>query len=132
AWRIPALKRAKPRVRVLVYENASMTVSYAVRNGVEHDSPAAVRYVDADRHPPEWFLRDTAGSRIESRAYHDLWLMDVGSPTYQRAWLRNVAAEIERSGWDGVALDDVNTSPDYHAGDRTLAPYPTDPVCARS
>jgi hypothetical protein len=126
AWRIPALKRANPRVRVLVYENASMTVSYAVRDGVDHDSPAGIGYVEADRHHPEWFLRDTAGRRIESRAYHDLWLMDVGSPSYQRTWLRNVAGELARSGWDGVAVDDVNTSPDYHAGDRTLAAYPSD------
>jgi hypothetical protein len=130
AWRIPSLKAANPRVRLLLYENASMTVSYATRNGRDYQSPAGVGYVDADRRHPEWFLRDTAGRRVESQAYHDLWLMDVGNPQYQQAWLRNVAAEIVRGGWDGVALDDVNTSPDYHAGDRTLAAYRTDDAYA--
>jgi hypothetical protein len=126
AWRIPALKAANPRLKLLVYKNASMTVSYAVRNGKDHDSPAGIGYVYADRNHPEWFLRDRAGRRIESGAYHDLWLMDVGNPEYQRTWLRNVAAEVVLAGWDGVALDDVNTSPAYHAGERTVAAYPTD------
>jgi Hypothetical glycosyl hydrolase family 15 len=130
AWRIPELKRANPRIRLLLYKNASMTVSYAVRDGRDYQSPAGVGYVEADRGHPEWFLRDTSGRRIESGAYHDLWLMDVGNPAYQRAWLGNVAAEVARAGWDGVALDDVNTSPDYHAGDRTPAAYPTDPAYA--
>jgi hypothetical protein len=126
AWRIPALKRANPRIRLLLYKNASMTVSYAVQDGRDHQSPAGIGYADADGSHPEWFLRDASGRRIESRAYHGLWLMDVGNAAYQQAWLRNVAAEVSRAGWDGVALDDVNTSPDYHAGDRTPAAYRSD------
>ena len=103
-----------------------MTVSYAVRNGRDHQSPAGLGYVDADRNHPEWFLRDAAGRRIESRAYPHLWLMDVGNPEYQRAWLRAVLADVVRGGWDGVAIDDVNTSPTFHAGERRPAAYPTD------
>jgi Hypothetical glycosyl hydrolase family 15 len=126
AWRIPALRRANPRIKLLVYKNASMTVSYAVRDGSDYQTPAGIGFVDADRNHPEWFLRDAGGRRIESRAYHDLWLMDVGNAAYQRAWLRAVLADVVRDGWDGVALDDVNTSPDYHAGERRPAAYPTD------
>ena len=41
---------------------------------------------------PEWFLLDTAGKRIQSCSWSSLWLMDVGSATYQQAWLDNVAS----------------------------------------
>src|SRR3954462_423245 len=83
AWRIPAIRKANPRARLLVYKNASMTVAYAVRSGRDYRTPAGVGYVEADRGHPEWFLRDTAGRRVESQAYHDLWLMDVGNRAYQ-------------------------------------------------
>ena len=130
AWRVPALRAANPKLKLLVYKNASMTVSYAVRDGRDYQSPAGVGYVDASRNHPDWFLLDTSHRRIESGAYHDLWLMDVGNPDYQRAWLQNVAAEIALGGWDGVAVDDVNTSPDYHAGSRRIAAYSTDDAYA--
>ena len=130
AWRVPALKAANPRLKLLVHKNASMTVSYAVRGGRDYQSPGGVGYVAASKSAPEWFLLDSSHRRIESDAYQDLWLMDVGNPDYQRAWLRNVAAEVALGGWDGVALDDVNTSPAYHAGKRTIAAYPTDEAYA--
>src|SRR5918994_4809771 len=46
AWRIPALRRANPRVKLLLFRNASMTVRYAGRGGGDHESPAGSGYVE--------------------------------------------------------------------------------------
>jgi hypothetical protein len=127
AYRIPALKAANPALKLLVYKNASMTVDYSVSGGV--DNPfltTGVGYAAASATHPEWFLRDTAGQRVESSGYAGAWLMDLGSRAYQDAWLQNVAAEVRAQGWDGVMVDDVNVTPRWHTGVRTLAAYPTD------
>ena len=130
AWdadRIPALRAANPSLKLLVYKNASMTVDYSVSGG--RDNPfltTGVGFASASATHPEWFLRDTAGQRVESAGYSGAWLMDLGSRSYQEAWLASVAAEVRAQGWDGVMVDDVNVTPRWHVGGRTLAAYPTD------
>jgi hypothetical protein len=134
AWernRIPALKAANPRVKVLVYKDMAATYSYAVHNGRDDALlPAGVGYVSARDSHPDWFARDTAGNPIEFVDYDDLWLMDVGNHAYQQAWLASVGAELRRDGWDGVMIDDANASPRWHTGNRTIARYPNDAAWA--
>jgi hypothetical protein len=118
--RIPALKAANPNVKVLVYKDASLAVDY-MQPGDEY-LPGGVNYWSAD---PSWFLLDTTGARVRSSNFPNAWLMDVGSTSYQDAWLHNVLADVQGHGWDGVLLDDVNESMTFHLGGRTLARYPT-------
>ena len=102
-----------------------MSVSYACRNGVDDALlPAGVGYCYADKNRPEWFLKDTAGNRLESCAWSSVWLMDVGNAAYQQTWLDNVATEAKGRGFDGVMLDDVNQTQTLHLCGKTIAKYP--------
>lgn len=134
AWehgRIPALKAANPGIKVLVYKNMSATCEYHVQNGRDEAFlSTGVGYAWAHAHQPDWFLRDTQGLEIEFADYPGVWLMDVGSPAYQEAWLANVGAELRAYGWDGVMVDDTNVSARWHTGGRTIAKYPTDQAYA--
>jgi hypothetical protein len=130
--RIPALKAANPAIKVLVYKNMSATYEYAVKDGRDQPYlPAGVGYAWASANRPDWFLRDTQGQMIEFADFPQLWLMDVGSTSYQEAWLSNVAFELRTHGWDGVMIDDTNVSARYHVGPgKTIAKYPTDAAYA--
>ena len=62
AWRIPGLRAKNPRLKALVYVNASATYAYAQANGADWAHlPSGVGYVDATENHPGWFLRDTQG-----------------------------------------------------------------------
>ncbi|TMK32232.1 MAG: hypothetical protein E6G64_07145, partial [Actinobacteria bacterium] len=130
AWdyaQIPTLKARNPGIKVFVYKNASASYAYACHNGVDDALlPAGVGYCDAAATHPAWFLTDTTGSRVQFCDYPGTWQMDAGSATYQDAWLSNVSNDLASHGWDGVMIDDVNSSERYHLCGRTLASYPTD------
>jgi hypothetical protein len=123
---IGVLKARNPQLKALVYKNASATYAWAQANGQDWTRlPSGVGYVDALANHPEWFLTDARGDRIEYSDYADMWLMDVGSRSYQEAWLANVLADVKANGWDGVLIDDVNSTQRFHLGGRTIASYPT-------
>ena len=53
AWRIPALKAKNPRLKALVYMNASASYAWAQTNGADWASlPSGVGYVDATENHP--------------------------------------------------------------------------------
>jgi hypothetical protein len=130
AWdyaQIPTLRAKNPGIKVLVYANSAATYAYACHNGVDDALlSAGVGYCDADKNHPDWFLTDTSGARVEFCDYPGIWQMDVGSSGYQQAWLARVTSELKQYGWDGVMLDDVNSTAKYHLCGKTLAKYPTD------
>jgi Hypothetical glycosyl hydrolase family 15 len=112
-----ALKAAHPGIKVLLYQNLSMTSAapgYA----------SGVSFRDALSHP-SWFLADRGGQRINSSSWSYLTLMDPGVRSYQRRWARRVVARLKRGRWDGVYMDDVNTSVRFHTSSQ-LARYATD------
>ena len=124
AWqqdRLRALKRANPGVKVLVYKNLAFASSSSsaglYATGVSKD--------EADANP-DWFLRNTDGERFTSGSYGWQWAMDVGSASYQQRWADNVIAELRAEGWDGVFMDDVNTTFRYHYDPDRVAKYPSD------
>ena len=124
---IPQLKSANPALKVLLYKDAAVTVSYACTNGLDDAKlPVGVGYCWAGANHPEWFLADTTGARIEFCDYKGAWQMDVGSAAYQQQWLDNVLADLRSAPWDGVMLDDVNQSETWHLCGRTIAGYPTE------
>jgi len=112
AWNhdlIAKLKAKNPQVKVLVYKDMSSTRTYHCRNGVDDAlMTTGVGYCFADSRHPDWFTTDPAGHRIEWQPWPGVWQMDVGNPAYQDAWAGNVLAELERYGWDGVAIDNAN------------------------
>lgn len=130
AWeypRIATLKAQNPQIKVLVYKDMAASVSYACQNGVDDALlPAGVGYCAANTAHPEWFLSDTNGQRVQFCDYSGMWQMDVGSSEYQDAWLASVSGELKKYGFDGVELDDANSTEKYHLCGRTLAKYPTD------
>ena len=120
--RIAAIKRRNPATKVLVYKDMAST-----RDGARgSELPTGVGYAYANRRHPEWFLRDTAGRRVNWASWPHYWQMDVGSRAYQRAWARNVARDLRRHGWDGVFVDGIARTMQYpwYLNGRTLAKYP--------
>jgi Hypothetical glycosyl hydrolase family 15 len=127
AGSIAALKAKNPSLKALLYQNAAATYAYACHGGTDDPLlPAGVGYCAAAEQHPEWFLKDTTGAPVEFCDYPGTWQMDVGSSSYQDAWVASVAATLKRDGWDGVMIDDVNSTERYHLCGKTLAAYPTD------
>lgn len=121
--RIAAIKRRSPGAKVLVYKDMASTRDDA--RGTR-DLPTGVGYSYANRHHPEWFLRDTNGRRVNWAGWPHYWQMDVGSRAYQRAWARGVARDLRRRGWDGVFVDGISRTMQYpwYLNGRVLAKYP--------
>jgi hypothetical protein len=122
---IPILKAKNPRLKALVYKNASATYEWAQTQGRDWARlPSGVGYADASTNHPEWFLEDSEGDRIEFSDYPGMWMMDFGSPSYRQAWLEHVLDDVSENGWDGVMIDDVNANQRFHLGMRTIGRYP--------
>ena len=58
-----------------------------------------------------WLLRDSAGNLIAHEGYDDVYLADVGSTSYQQAWVKNVLAFLRSTRIRGVFIDDVIADP---------------------
>lgn len=107
------LKAADPGVQVLMYKNLGFVSSS------RHDSgrvASGISLSEAERNP-RWLLRDAADRPLASRSYHWLWAADVGDPAYQARWSEAVLGELGEAPWDGVFIDDVNSSLRYHVED---------------
>jgi hypothetical protein len=128
---IPSLKAANPQLKVLVYKDMAATATWATSGGADSAYlPTGVGYASANASHPEWFLTDPAGARIEWCDYAGDWQMDVGSASYMDAWTANVAADMRAHGWDGVFVDDTNSTQTFHLCGRTIAKYPNDAAYA--
>jgi hypothetical protein len=118
------LKAADPSVRVLVYKNLSFIACDAYAWGTY--VPQGVRCPEVEANHSDWFLTDSTGARLVSGGYSWLYVMDVGNPAYQDAWATGVITEARADGWDGVFMDDVNSTLKYHLAPTRVAKYPTD------
>jgi Hypothetical glycosyl hydrolase family 15 len=127
AWQyrqIAVIKKRSPGTQVLVYKDMASTRDDTARR--QTDLSTGVSYAYADRHHPEWFLKDTNGRRVNWADWPHSWQMDIGSRSYQRAWARNVARDLRRRGWDGVFVDGISRTMQYpwYLNGRVLAKYP--------
>ena len=127
AWeygQIAAIKRQSPGTKVLVYKDMASTRDDAAQSQTALST--GVSYAYANRHHPEWFLKDTSGKRVNWASWPHSWQMDIGSRSYQRTWARNVARELRRRGWDGVFVDGISRTMQYpwYLNGRVLAKYP--------
>jgi hypothetical protein len=114
---LPSIRQKNPEAVVLVYKNMSFA------NVRDPGMSRGVSWAQAEAHP-EWFLLDKNGNRIESKGWPGNFLMDITSPSYQKAWIANVTAELAKNGWDGVHFDDVNWKADFTG--TAPARFPTD------
>lgn len=55
----------------------------------------------------DWFLLDQFGRPISKNG---IYLMDPGHPGYRAFWLERARQLIEQDGWDGIFIDNVDTS----------------------
>lgn len=122
--RAEQLEAFNPRLKVLAYQNLSaMTEGY----GPGDISASGVNYAEADLAHPGWFLSEANGQRIAERNYPYLWMANVAVPGYQRKWTANVLRMLRSGPWDGVFMDDTNTTAEYHVAPVSrIAQMPSD------
>lgn len=123
AGRAAELKAANPNLEVLVYQNLSAMAQGTSATGL---SSSGVNYAEANTAHPEWFLQNQAGERISEGGYSWLWMADIGSVGYEEQWTSNVLKLLASGAWDGVMMDDTNTTAKYHTDPSSIAKYPTD------
>jgi hypothetical protein len=126
AWegqRATELKAVNPNLKVLVYQDlAGMTEG----TGPEGLSSSGVNYAEANTAHPQWFLLNTNSERIDANGYPWLWMADIGNVSYQEQWTANVLELLSHGPWDGVMMDDTNTTARYDTNPSSIAKYPTD------
>jgi hypothetical protein len=118
------LKAANPNLKVLVYQNLGAMSQGVGPNGL---SSSGVNYAEATNAHPNWFLTGSGGERLAFEDFKWLWAADVGNPEYQHLWATNVIRLLNSGPWDGVMMDDTNTTNRYHFNPSSkVAQYPTD------
>jgi hypothetical protein len=118
------LKAANPNLKVLVYQNLGAMSQGIGPNGL---SSSGVNYAEANTAHPSWFLTGASGERLAFEDFKWLWAADVGNPEYQRQWADNVVRLLRSGPWDGVMMDDTNTTNRYHFNPASrVSRYPTD------
>ena len=118
------LKAENPHLKVLVYQNLGAISQGIGPNGF---SSSGVNYAEANTAHPSWFLAGPSGERLAFEDFKWLWAADVGNPEYQRLWAANVVRLLAGGPWDGVLMDDTNTTNRYHFNPSSkVTKYPTD------
>ncbi|HEY2571686.1 MAG TPA: putative glycoside hydrolase [Solirubrobacteraceae bacterium] len=118
------LKAANPNLKVLVYQNLGAMSQGIGPNGL---SSSGVNYAEANGAHPSWFLTGAGGERLAFEDFRWLWAADVANPEYQRLWAANVIRLLRSGPWDGVMMDDTNTTNRYHFSPASkVSQYPTD------
>jgi hypothetical protein len=122
--RAAELKAANPNLVVLAYQNLGAITEGQGPGGT---SSSGVNFSEANTAHPEWFLKEANGTRIAEEGYSWLWMADIGEASYQQQWTANVIHLLQSGPWDGVMMDDTNTTPKYHVSPQSrIAKYPTD------
>src|SRR5919108_3448049 len=126
---IPTIKSESPRTRVLGYKSSLAVASgcgsrfATCLSGITYDQALAH---DAAHPDDPWLLRDTAGNSIVNPHNTYLHLANVGSRSYRRQWLQQVATAETRLGFDGVSIDDVLAQVSGWSGGAYPTLYPSD------
>ncbi len=102
---MPEIREANPEALLLAYQK----VGGMREDGGENPS-TGLRVGDAVE---AFFLHDSGGNRLTYCDYEGVYAADPGNPGYQAAWLAAVSSRLQRDGFDGVRMDDVNTFPGH-------------------
>jgi len=128
--RIPVIKRANPRAKVLMYFAISLT-----KEAKLHDA-GSVDEQDTDwivQNHSDWLLKDKQGRPLEGNSWSAKFWADPGDEQWQAFFAQKLNMAIEKSGgqWDGVILDEFltgcsSTAASWAGGGRSQAKYATD------
>jgi hypothetical protein len=130
AGKAAELKAANPNLKVLVYQNLGAMSEGVGPGGL---SSSGVNFAEANTAHPDWFLKGGGGERLAFEDFKWLWAADVGNPEYQRQWAANVVRLLNSGPWDGVMMDDTNTTNRYHFSSVSkVAQYPNDAAYQRA
>lgn len=125
--RIAALRKANPRMKILMYKNLS-----AVRRD-RHESGSSSTGLTFDEMKEGWFLHGPDSTKIQWADYTDLYAANIAKRAYQETWLAEVKRELKRADWDGVMLDDTLTTLSHPTvGNRTPREISTDAAMYRA
>jgi hypothetical protein len=122
-----AVKRRNPHAVVLAYQEASAISRGPGVKGLH----VSVGFANAEAHPG-WFLYDGAGNHITEAGYPYLYMADIGNRGYQQHWADNALRVLRSGPWDGILMDDVNTTAKYHVQPSRIARYPDDAAYQRA
>jgi hypothetical protein len=117
------LKAANPDLTVLAYQDLSAMAQSIGPGGL---SSSGINYAEANSAHPDWFLLNTSGNRISESGYSWLWMADTANLGYQQQWTSNVLKVLSSGPWDGVMMDDTNTTARYYTDPSSITKYPTD------
>jgi hypothetical protein len=128
--RIPVIKRANPRAKVLMYFAGSLT-----RGAKLHDA-GSVDEENTDwilQNHSDWLLKDRQGRPVTGKSWSIKYWADPGNEEWQAFFTRKLNAAIGKSGglWDGVILDEfltghASTAADWVGGGSAQVKYATD------
>jgi len=128
--RIPVIKRANPRAKVLMYFAGSLTRAAKLHDAgsVDEENTAWILQNHAD-----WLLKDGQGRLVEGKSWSAKFWADPGNEQWQAFFAEKLNAAIEKSGgqWDAVILDEfltghLSTAAWWAGGGRPQAKYATD------
>lgn len=103
---LAAMRRVPTPALALLYKEAIYADLSNRSRADAAGNPGGVSAREVRAHPA-WVLRDAGGRQIRNPSYAPYALLDIGDPSYQRAWAANVARQARRDGWSGVFADDL-------------------------
>src|SRR5439155_1466887 len=85
------------------------------------------------RHPhDQWILRSASGQSLLNPNYPYAHLANVGSASYQRAWVRGVKAGAAAGRFDGVMIDEISAQVTGWTGGSYPTAYPSNRAWERA
>ncbi len=109
-----------PDASVFLYQLHAATTDFPDTAPID---PMGYDWVES--YHPEWFLLDEQGNRIRRADSEDIYMLDVGNPTYQRVWAETAIHNATSAGADGVVIDGIATRFESAGGVRPVI-YPDD------
>lgn len=125
---VPRIKRLSRSTKVLRYETAPELVDNCVPAskwcpGITFQQ---AKVHDAAHPDDPWILRTSTGGSLVNPHYPYEHLANVGSRSYQRAWVRHARAATAAARYDGIMMDNVLGLVSGWTGGVYPAAYPND------
>ena len=128
--RIPVIRQANPRAKVLMYFAISLTKESKLHDAGSVDEEDTEWIV---QNHGDWLLRDGQGRPVEGKSWSVKFWADPGNEQWQAFFTQKLNLAIDKSGgpWDGVILDEFltgrsSTAASWAGGGRPQARYATD------
>jgi len=128
--RIPVIKRANPRAKVLMYFASSLTKEAKLHDAGSVDEESTDWIL---RNHSDWLLRDRQGTPVQGKSWSAKFWADPGNEQWQAFFAEKLNKALDKSGgaWDAVILDEfltghLSTAAAWAGGGRPQSDYATD------